>query len=258
MKLSDRLSEQIRLASTPLERGCKEHRRPSEWQSAPSLYLFLKRSFDLAIGSVGLIIMAIPMAFIAALIRISMGAPVIFRQVRPGLHERMFPCLKFRSMTCDRDAHGKLLPDHQRITWLGAILRRTSLDELPQLWNIVRGDLSLIGPRPLCAEYLSYYTEDERRRHSVRPGLTGFAQIHGRNYLSFEERLKLDVWYVNHMNWWLDFKILLKTVCIVISQRGYAADAMALNQERALKLCTRPNNEVEPMTNAGSIEADAQ
>ena len=172
------------------------------------------------------------MLFIAALVRLNMGKPVLFRQTRPGLNERPFTCLKFRTMNAARDEQGRLLSDAQRMTRLGKFLRRTSLDELPQLWNILQGDLSLIGPRPLLQRYLPYYTEEERRRHSIRPGLTGWAQIHGRNCLSFDKRLELDIWYVDHLSFWLDLRILLATAWIVLSQRGVGTDTAALDELR--------------------------
>jgi lipopolysaccharide/colanic/teichoic acid biosynthesis glycosyltransferase len=156
----------------------------------------------------------------------------LFRQRRPGLHERGIVCLKFRTMTEARDQNGRLLPDEERLTPLGSFLRRTSLDELPQLWNILRGDLSFIGPRPLLEHYLPYYTPAEHRRHSVRPGLTGWAQIHGRNRLSFDQRLAMDVWYVEHVSWFLDVKILLVTFWVVLTQRGFAMDKISLDEQR--------------------------
>jgi len=177
------------------------------------------------------------MAVIAVAIRWSMGSPVIFRQVRPGLHEKPFTCFKFRTMRHD-DRNGKRLKDSERLTTLGIFLRRTSLDELPQLWNILRGDMSLVGPRPLLVEYLSHYTAEERRRHWTRPGLTGWAQIHGRNYLSFERRLQMDVWYVDHASWLLDARILLATVWLVLTGKDVAInpdECGTLTDERKLQ-----------------------
>lgn len=166
-----------------------------------------------------------------------MGKPILFRQERPGLNGRLLTCFKFRTMTDKRDENNDLLSDRERIVPLGTFLRRTSLDELPQFWNIVRGDLSFIGPRPLLKEYLPYYTPQEQRRHSVRPGLTGWAQIHGRNDQAFDERLKLDVWYVDHVSWHLDLWILLATIRLVFSSKG--TDLVSyppLHEERRLKL----------------------
>ena len=188
------------------------------------MYLKLKKPFDI-LSAVILLILAAPlMLLIAAVVWLTMGRPVLFRQVRPGLNERLFTCFKFRTMNEARDQKGRLLSDEQRLTRLGLLLRRTSLDELPQLWNILRGDLSLVGPRPLLERYLPYYTSEERRRHCVRPGLTGWAQIHGRNWVPFDERLAMDVWYVEHMSWHLDFRIVIATLWIVLTRRGITAD----------------------------------
>jgi len=175
------------------------------------------------------LLLASPLMFLTAVaVRLSIGKPVLFRQRRPGLNEKSFVCLKFRTMTDERDAAGRLLPDDRRLTRIGALLRRTSLDELPQLWNILRGELSFIGPRPLLEQYLPYYTATEQRRHSVRPGLTGWAQIHERSRLSFDKRLAMDAWYVDHMSWHLDLRIALATVWIVLTQRGTTPDGAAL------------------------------
>jgi lipopolysaccharide/colanic/teichoic acid biosynthesis glycosyltransferase len=188
------------------------------------VYSKLKKPFDI-LSAVILLILAAPlMLLIAAVVWLTMGRPVLFRQVRPGLNERLFTCFKFRTMNEARDQKGRLLSDEQRLTRLGLLLRRTSLDELPQLWNILRGDLSLVGPRPLLERYLPYYTREERRRHCVRPGLTGWAQIHGRNWVPFDERLAMDVWYVEHMSWHLDFRIVIATLWIVLTRRGITAD----------------------------------
>jgi sugar transferase EpsL len=179
-----------------------------------------KRAIDLTFGLVGLVVAAPVMAAVAVLIRITMDAPILFRQERPGLNGRLFTCLKFRTMSNKRDVQGQLLSDRERMVPLGRWLRRTSLDELPQLWNIIQGDLSLIGPRPLLKEYLPYYTQEEKRRHSVLPGLTGWAQIHGRNNLNFDERLKMDTWYADNLSWQLDLYILLATIRIVFTAGG--------------------------------------
>ncbi|MGA8144162.1 MAG: sugar transferase [Candidatus Acidiferrales bacterium] len=185
-------------------------------------YPKVKRLVDILGAALALAIALPVMLLISVAVRLGIGKPVLFRQARPGLNEASFVCLKFRTMTDDRDTNGQLLPDEHRLTWIGAFLRRTSLDELPQLWNVLRGDVSLVGPRPLLERYLPYYTETERRRHSVRPGLTGWAQIHQRSCLPFDERLEMDVWYVDHMSWHLDFRILLATIWIVLTQRGTA------------------------------------
>jgi sugar transferase EpsL len=181
---------------------------------------WVKRAIDLTLALTGLISLAPVLFIVAVLIRLFIGSPIIFRQERPGLKGRLFTCLKFRTMTDKRDEKGQMLGDRDRIVPLGMWLRRTSLDELPQLWNVMKGDTSLIGPRPLLQEYLPYYTPEEQRRHSVRPGLTGWAQIHGRNNVGFDERLKMDVWYVDHLSWNLDLRILLATVRIIFSAKG--------------------------------------
>ena len=201
------------------------------------MYPLVKRLTDCLVALVALVFLGPVMAIIAIAIWCTMGKPVLFRQVRPGYLERPFVCLKFRTMTEERDREGRLLLDGQRLTRLGLLLRRTSLDELPQFWNVLRGDLSVVGPRPLYTEYLPYYTAEEHLRHSVPPGLTGWAQIHGRNYLSFDDRLVMDVWYARHRSWRLDLKIILKTVYIVLTQQGIADDPRApyapLHEQRA-------------------------
>jgi len=149
-----------------------------------------------------------------------LGSPVFFRQTRPGLHGKPFNLIKFRTMTNTKDHFGRLLPDSKRITKLGRFLRITSLDELPELWNVLKGDMSLVGPRPLLMEYLDKYTPEQARRHEVKPGITGWAQINGRNALSWEERFKMDVWYVDNQNLWLDLKILFLTIWKVLAREG--------------------------------------
>lgn len=199
-------------------------------------YPKIKRTVDVFAAVCGLVVVAPPMLLIAIAVRLSIGKPVLFRQTRPGWNELPFVCLKFRTMTDTRDSNGQLLADQDRLTWIGSLLRRTSLDELPQLWNILRGDVSLVGPRPLLGQYLPYYTETEHRRHSVRPGLTGWAQIHRRSCLPFDERLAMDVWYVDHMSWHLDLRIVLATIWIVLTQHGATPDSngplLPLNVER--------------------------
>lgn len=196
------------------------------------MYSKLKRLLDI-VGALLLMIAAAPLMLAAGLaVLIKMGRPVLFRQMRPGLNERLFTCMKFRTMTDACDREGRLLDDGQRTTPLGSLLRRTSIDELPQLWNILRGELSFVGPRPLFVRYLRHYTQEERRRHSVRPGLTGWAQVHGRNNVPFEKRLEMDVWYVDHISFWLDLRILIQTVWIVLRREGVGADAAALDDAR--------------------------
>jgi sugar transferase EpsL len=181
---------------------------------------FGKRLFDLALTSPALLLLS-PLILLAAILTaIGMGRPIFFRQTRPGLLGQPFTLIKFRTMTQARDADGKLKPDPDRTPRMGRFLRRTSLDELPQLWNVVRGEMSLVGPRPLLMEYLPNYTPEQNRRHSVVPGITGWAQINGRNLTAFSERLKLDLWYVDHWSLWLDVKILARTVLNVICSNG--------------------------------------
>nr|WP_275888485.1 sugar transferase [Desulfobulbus alkaliphilus] len=160
---------------------------------------------------------------LAVLVRLKLGAPVLFRQTRPGLHGKPFSILKFRTMSDARDVRGNLLPDGERLTRFGRFLRSTSLDELPELFNVLRGDMSMVGPRPLLMAYLPLYTPEQARRHEVRPGITGWAQVNGRNALSWEEKFAMDVWYVDHRSWWLDVKILLLTVRRVLTRDGISA-----------------------------------
>jgi lipopolysaccharide/colanic/teichoic acid biosynthesis glycosyltransferase len=180
----------------------------------------LKRAFDILVAGVCLIAIMPVALLVAAAILIGMGRPVLFRQSRPGLHGRIFTLNKFRTMSESRDAAGNLLGDGSRLTPLGRLLRRTSLDEIPQLWNVLAGDMSLVGPRPLLIQYLPLYSESQRRRHDVRPGITGWAQVNGRNATSWEERFRLDVWYVDHRSFWLDLKILALTALRVFSGSG--------------------------------------
>lgn len=178
-------------------------------------------------AATGLLLCAPILAVIALLVRLKLGSTVLFRQQRPGLHGKPFTLYKFRTMTNARDANGNLLPDADRLTNFGRFLRRTSLDELPELINVLKGDMSLVGPRPLLMHYLDRYTPEQARRHEVQPGITGWAQINGRNAVSWEEKFRLDVWYVDHVSFWLDLKILFLTAWKVlrkegISQAGYA------------------------------------
>lgn len=183
----------------------------------------IKRFFDLFISLSGLFFL-LPFFFLLIwLIRKKLGGPVFFRQVRPGLHGKPFEMIKFRSMTDERGADGVLLPDAVRLTPFGRFLRSTSLDELPELWNVLQGDMSLVGPRPLLMEYLPLYTAEQARRHEVRPGVTGWAQVNGRNAISWEEKFELDVWYVDHQSLWLDIRILWLTVKKVLVRDGISA-----------------------------------
>lgn len=185
---------------------------------------YFKRPLDFILALFGLIILSPVMLVIAILVRINLGSPVIFKQQRPGLNEKIFTMYKFRTMTDERDENGKLLPDRVRLTRFGKFLRSTSLDELPELFNVLKGDMSIVGPRPLLVEYLSFYTSEEKLRHKVRPGITGLAQISGRNYLSWDKRLQKDVEYVRNCSFSLDLKICLKTVIKIISRADVAED----------------------------------
>ena len=180
----------------------------------------MKRAFDILVAGVCLIAIMPVALLVAAAILIGMGRPVLFRQSRPGLNGRIFTLNKFRTMSENRDAAGNLLGDGSRLTSLGRLLRRTSLDEIPQLWNVLAGDMSLVGPRPLLIQYLPLYSESQRRRHEVRPGITGWAQVNGRNATTWEDRFRLDVWYVDHQSFWLDLKILALTALRVFSGSG--------------------------------------
>lgn len=187
----------------------------------------LKRTLDICGALGGLIAFAPIMLVVAIGVRRTMGSPVLFRQRRPGLNEKPFDILKFRSMKNATDKHGTPLSDAERLTRFGAMLRNFSLDELPQLINILKGEMSIVGPRPLLFEYFPYYTPTEMRRHEVKPGVTGWAQIHGRNNLNWDERLAMDVWYVDHWSVWLDIKIILRTVMLVIKREGVTTDGHA-------------------------------
>ncbi len=186
-----------------------------------------KRLFDVAGAALGLVALAPVYAAVYAAVRCRVGAPVLFKQTRPGLHGRPFTLYKFRTMTDGCDAAGHPLPDEKRLTRLGRLLRGTSLDELPELWNVLKGDMSLVGPRPLLMEYLDRYTPRQARRHAVRPGLTGWAQIHGRNATTWEERLAQDVWYVDHRSLRLDLAILARTARHVLRREGVSAEGHA-------------------------------
>lgn len=188
---------------------------------------YLKRVFDVVVSATALVVLAPVMGLIALAVWRTMGRPVLFRQVRPGLHSKPFVMYKFRTMRDLRDAEGKLLPDEARLTPFGRWLRSTSLDELPELLNVLRGEMSLVGPRPLLMEYLDRYTPEQARRHEVKPGITGWAQIHGRNNLSWDERFKLDVWYVDNWSLWLDLKILWRTLWMVLRREGISAQGHA-------------------------------
>ncbi|HAX96041.1 MAG TPA: hypothetical protein DCY35_05895 [Prolixibacteraceae bacterium] len=181
---------------------------------------FGKRFFDLLLSS-SLLIVFMPILILGyVLVRLNLGTPVFYQQQRPGKDSVPFILFKFRTMTEARDDKGYLLPDEQRLTTIGKILRSTSIDELPELWNVIRGDMSLIGPRPLLMEYLDRYTPEQARRHEVKPGITGWAQVNGRNAIKFAERFKLDVWYVDNVSFWLDIKILFMTIWKTLAREG--------------------------------------
>ncbi|GHC32505.1 sugar transferase [Aidingimonas halophila] len=187
----------------------------------------IKRLFDVIVSAMSLIVLAPVMAVIALMIRWRMGAPVLFCQERPGHHAAPFMLVKFRTMRHAKDADGEELPDEERLTSLGHFLRSTSLDELPELWNVMKGEMSLVGPRPLLMAYLPLYSSEQFRRHDIRPGVTGWAQVHGRNALDWEDRLALDTWYVDHQSFWLDVWILLLTVKKVLEREGISAKGHA-------------------------------
>lgn len=187
----------------------------------------IKRFFDFVVALVALFILSIVLGMTAIIIRLKLGSQVVFKQKRPGLHGKPFYVYKFRTMTDEKDESGKPLPDHVRLTKTGKLIRKFSLDELPQLFNVLRGDISLIGPRPLLMEYLPLYTPEQARRHEVRPGITGWAQVNGRNAISWEEKFKLDVWYVDNWTFWLDAKILFMTIMKVFKSEGINQDGQA-------------------------------
>lgn len=185
---------------------------------------WIKRCLDILISGVALVILSPVILVTAVLVRVKLGSPVIFHQKRPGYREQIFTLCKFRTMTDARDENGELLPDSERLTKFGSFLRESSLDELPELWNIFKGDMSLIGPRPLLISYLPYYTERERLRHTVNPGLTGLAQVSGRNFIEWDKRLEKDVEYVENLSFLLDLKILFLTVKTVLVKENVAVD----------------------------------
>lgn len=178
----------------------------------------LKRLLDIIIASIALILLSPLYAFVAYKVKKNLGSPVLFRQVRPGLHGKPFEMIKFRTMKDAVDEQGNPLPDSERLTPFGKMLRSSSLDEMPELWNVIKGDMSIVGPRPLLMEYLPLYNQEQAKRHLVRPGMTGHAQVNGRNAISWDEKFELDTWYVENQSVWLDFKIMLKTVKKVLAK----------------------------------------
>lgn len=184
----------------------------------------MKRLFDFIVALSAFALLLPVIAIVAILVRAKLGSPILFTQDRPGLNGNVFKMMKFRTMLDGKDKHGNLLPDDERMTPFGAFLRSTSLDELPGLFNVLKGDMSLVGPRPLLVQYLPLYSNEQARRHNVRPGITGWAQVNGRNTISWDEKFKLDVWYVDNQSFWLDIKILLLTVKKVFVREGISAD----------------------------------
>ena len=191
----------------------------------------MKRSFDFILAAAAMIVLSPVLIALAAAIRWKLGSPVLFRQQRPGLNERPFNILKFRTMTDARGADGVLLPDSVRLTRFGRFLRATSLDELPELMNVLKGDMSLVGPRPLLMQYMDRYTPEQARRHDVNPGITGWAQVNGRNAITWEEKFKLDVWYVDNWSLWLDIKIIAMTIWKILKREGISQPGQATMEE---------------------------
>lgn len=187
----------------------------------------MKRIFDTVISIILLILILPILIAVAILVRLKLGSPILFYQTRPGLHEKTFEIIKFRTMLNAFDSGGKSLPDEKRLTAFGKMLRSSSLDELPELWNVIRGEMSLVGPRPLLIEYLPIYSATQRRRHDVLPGITGWAQINGRNNISWEKKFELDVWYVENQSMWLDVKILFLTLFSVLDKSGVSKEGHA-------------------------------
>jgi lipopolysaccharide/colanic/teichoic acid biosynthesis glycosyltransferase len=183
----------------------------------------MKRTFDLLASISVLLLLAVPLMMLMCMVRYKLGSPIFFRQIRPGLYGVPFEMVKFRTMTSERGPDGQLLPDALRLTPFGRFLRASSLDELPELWNVLRGEMSLVGPRPLLIEYLPLYSPEQARRHEVRPGITGWAQVNGRNAISWADKFALDVWYVDHRSLWLDLRILWLTVRKVLVRDGISA-----------------------------------
>ena len=191
---------------------------------------FVKRLFDLIIASLAALILSPIMLLVSISVIVNLGFPILFRQKRPGYHGEIFTIYKFRTMKDNKDSQGNLLPDANRLSKLGRLLRSTSLDELPELFNIIKGDMSLVGPRPLLIEYLPLYNQEQARRHDVIPGITGWAQVHGRNALNWEQKFELDVWYVDHWSFWLDIKILALTVVKVLKREGISQPGKATSE----------------------------
>jgi sugar transferase EpsL len=217
------------------------------------MYPVIKRCIDVVGAGLGLIVLSPILVVVAVAVWVRMGWPVMFQQMRPGLNGQAFRMYKFRTMSNKRDEEGNRLPDEQRLTSLGKFLRKTSLDELPELFNVLKGDMSLVGPRPLLMQYLERYTPEQARRHEVKPGITGWAQVNGRNAISWEEKFALDVWYVDNCSLWLDIKILAITIWKVFRREGISAEGEATMAE-FIGICRQEvYNEVE----LGAIQAAA-
>jgi len=184
----------------------------------------IKILFDKSLALILILLFSPPYMIVSVLILIKMGRPILFKQQRPGLHEKIFGIYKFRTMTNEKDTDGELLPDEQRLMGIGKFIRSTSLDELPQLFNVLKGDMSFVGPRPLLIEYLPLYNEKQKKRHDVKPGITGWAQVNGRNAISWEQKFDYDIWYVDHQSFWLDMKIFWMTFLKVINQSDISSD----------------------------------
>ena len=211
---------------------------------------FGKRFLDLVLSSIAIILLSPLLAAVAVLVRFKLGSPVLFHQERPGLDEKIFTLCKFRTMTDERDEQGNLLPDSARLTPFGKLLRTTSLDELPELFNIWKGDMSIIGPRPLLVSYLPWYTQEERLRHTVRPGLTGLAQVSGRNFLDWDSRLAKDVEYVKNLSFAMDLKVLRMTVAVVF-KRSEVAEDTAVSEGNLAQIRRQRQEKEKEMTGGG-------
>ncbi len=192
---------------------------------------YIKRIIDLILSFIAIIVLSPVLLIVAILVRTKLGSPVIFKQKRPGMNEKIFTLYKFRTMTDETDEQGNLLPDEVRLTKFGKLLRSTSLDELPELFNILKGDMAIVGPRPLLVRYLPRYNEHQKKRHNVRPGFTGYAQVNGRNSISWEEKFDFDVYYVEHVSFLLDVKIIFKTIKVVFAREGISSDTSATMEE---------------------------
>lgn len=186
---------------------------------------YVKRGLDFLLALIATIVLSPVLLVVAILVRIKLGTPVLFRQQRPGLNERIFTIYKFRTMTDARDDKGELLPDEVRLTRFGQVLRSTSLDELPELFNILKGDMAIVGPRPLLVQYLPLYNDRQKQRHAVRPGITGYAQVNGRNSISWEEKFEMDIYYTEHLTWWMDVKVFCKTMKAVVAREGISSES---------------------------------